>query len=113
MDYYHKPEIDGPALSEARRLMVTLDTVGNPDRGQDPEASLYGLDRVMVHVTSFEEASALCRAYIEENGLGGGNWAGGQVFDERGSEVARISYNGRVWNASPEKERKVTAARSA
>lgn len=48
-------------------------------------------------VSSLAEAARACRRYIEENGLGGGNWAGGQVFAS-GEQIARISYNGRVWD---------------
>ena len=43
-----------------------------------------------------KEASAACRASIEQDDLGGGNWSGGQLF-EVGRQVARVSYHGRVW----------------
>lgn len=49
-----------------------------------------------VAVTSLEEASRVCRTYIEDNELGGGNWTGGDVVDE-GNKIASISYNGRIW----------------
>lgn len=49
-----------------------------------------------VAVTSMEEASRVCREYIESNELGGGNWTGGDVINA-GKKVARISYNGRIW----------------
>lgn len=49
-----------------------------------------------VSVKSFAEAATLCREYIHDNELGAGNWAGGQVFKGT-QQVARISYNGRVW----------------
>ena len=51
-----------------------------------------------VPVASLEDASALCRAFIAEHDLGGGNWSGGLVRDTAtGVVVARVSYNGRVW----------------
>lgn len=50
-----------------------------------------------ITVTTLREASAACTAYINRNGLGGGNWSGGQVFVGK-QQVARVSYNGRVWN---------------
>ena len=37
-----------------------------------------------------------CRPDIEQDDLGGGNWSGGQLF-EAGRQVARVAYNGRVW----------------
>lgn len=49
-----------------------------------------------VTVASLEEASRVCREYIERNELGGGNWTGGDVT-EGGQVIARISYNGRIW----------------
>ena len=39
---------------------------------------------------------AACRAYIEQDDLGGGNWTGGELT-EHGRPVGRVSYNGRVW----------------
>ena len=50
-----------------------------------------------VEVASFEEASAICRAYIEKYHLGAGNWAGGKITDDYGKEIARVSFNGKVW----------------
>ena len=50
-----------------------------------------------VEVASLAEASRACRAYIERNGQGGGNWVGGKVTDDAGRHVADISYNGRAW----------------
>lgn len=49
-----------------------------------------------VNVTSLEEASKVCQEYIGKYDLGGGNWPGGLVFSN-GLKVARISYNGRIW----------------
>lgn len=49
-----------------------------------------------VAVASMEEASRVCREYIESNELGGGNWTGGDVIDG-GETIATISYNGRIW----------------
>jgi len=43
-----------------------------------------------------KDVSTTCRADIEQDDLGGGNWTGGQLF-EAGRQVARVSYNGRVW----------------
>jgi hypothetical protein len=45
-------------------------------------------------------ASNLCRKYIETYNLGDGNWGGnaGLVLDDNQKQIARVSYNGRVWD---------------
>jgi hypothetical protein len=48
-------------------------------------------------IEKIEDATAVCRAYINATGLGGGNWTGGTVSVD-GIPVARVSYNGRIWN---------------
>ncbi len=52
--------------------------------------------KLQVTVLTLADASAICRKYIDDNELGGGNWTGGQVF-EGPTQLARVSYNGRVW----------------
>lgn len=54
---------------------------------------------VLVQVASFLQASVVCHQYIERNRLGGGNWSGGNIFDDKGKRIACVSYNGRVWDA--------------
>jgi hypothetical protein len=52
-------------------------------------------------VADINEASKVARKYIERNGLGGGNWTGGQLFLVLGNkrkEFGRVSYNGRAWD---------------
>lgn len=47
---------------------------------------------------SFEEAQ---RRYIDardESGLGASGFGDGDVMDEMGQSIARISYNGRLWD---------------
>ncbi len=52
-----------------------------------------------VEVDSLSEASLLCRAYIKRCGLCASNWTGGEVKDTLTNQfVARVSYNGRVWD---------------
>lgn len=51
-----------------------------------------------VEVTSWKEASQLCLKYIEDGELGAGNWTGGQITSGKSRiALARVSYNGRVW----------------
>lgn len=78
------------------RMTVSLTSVGNPDHGQDHDAPVYGVEDTTAEVDSLAHASAVCRAWILKNDLGGGNWSGGRVSVD-GKVVARISYNGRVW----------------
>jgi len=50
-----------------------------------------------VSITSFADASETCRKWIDQHGLGGGNWYGGEIYDGTGKQIANVSYNGRVW----------------
>lgn len=52
----------------------------------------------LVEVSTFAEASQECLAYIDRNGLGSGNWTGGQVYSDPDTQIAQVSYNGRVWD---------------
>lgn len=78
---------------------VELSACQNPDfpRRYDLPA------KSTVQVASLREASEVCRRFIEEHALGGGNWAGGRVRDAATGKVAAlVSYNGRVW--TPERD---------
>ena len=79
-------------------LLVKLSSCKNPDFKNDPTKN-YSED---ITVTSLRQAKDACQRFIADNDLGGGNWAGGQVY-ENGEPVAWISYNGRVWDTE-EKE---------
>lgn len=79
-------------------LFVQLDSVGNPDyEDQDPTKPMPDVPTKSVTVQSLSEASAVCRQYLDEHDLGGGNWVGGLVTDKDGTALAEISYNGRIW----------------
>jgi hypothetical protein len=53
-----------------------------------------------VSVASVAQARALCRSVIDTNGLGATQWQGGAI--RRGKrKVARLSYNGRLWEPKP------------
>ncbi|MEO7326483.1 MAG: hypothetical protein ABIW82_16815 [Dokdonella sp.] len=80
-----------------------LATCGNPDHGQDPDAALWGADRDhFIIVNEIADISTAGHAFIEENGLGGGNWFGGDIFDSSGGKVGRLAYNGRIFASDPE-----------
>lgn len=79
------------------KMCVSLSNAGNIDHNQNPHSELCGTLVGTVECASFAEASKLCGMYIDEYGLGGGNWTGGQVY-QNGILIARVSYNGRVWD---------------
>lgn len=82
-------------------MKVVLASVGNPDFRQDPDKPLFGCEpNKTVEVKDMKEARDKCMAFIQENDLGGGNWAGGEIMDEKGKVIAIVSYNGRVWEGS-------------
>lgn len=72
---------------------VTLKAMPNPDFDQYGD---IGVPASRALVQTLRAASKLCRDYIAAWNLGGGNWAGGQVYRD-GDQIAQISYNGRVW----------------
>jgi hypothetical protein len=78
---------------------VVLASRGNPDMGQDERRALPGVKTMIIRVATLDAASSACRLYIEHHDLGGGNWTGGEVKSVRTKDVvAKVSYNGRVWN---------------
>lgn len=80
-------------------ITVKLSSCGNPDHGQNPNDSLS--PEVSIEVATLKGASEICLKYIANWNLGGSNWAGGQVYED-GKQVARVSYNGRVWDMNDE-----------
>ena len=75
--------------------VVKMSSVGNPDFGEDPKKSLS--PKINMPCKSLKECSMHCLKYISMFNLGAGNWTGGQVQVD-GCQVARISFNGRVWD---------------
>lgn len=76
-------------------MTVKLSSVGNPDFRQDPNASQSPAKTV--RVLTLKGAGRVCQSYIADWNLGGGNWTGGQVYKGK-KQIARISYNGRIWD---------------
>lgn len=89
-------------------MLVHLASAANPDfeetsewRGGYQQGGKPGANQWQ-RVGSFEEASQAVQRYIMANGLGGGNWVGGEIVDEATREpVGRVGYNGRVWPPGP------------
>lgn len=53
---------------------------------------------IYFQVLNLNLANVLCQDFIKFYNLGGSNWIGGRIIDEHNNFVARISYNGRVWD---------------
>lgn len=77
------------------QMSVKLSSCGNPDLQQNPNDSLS--PEVHFQVATLKGASLMCVIYIARWSLGGGNWSGGQVYIGN-KQIARVSYNGRVWD---------------
>lgn len=81
----------------ASKFYVFLSNVGNPLLGQNANMPL---PKTLVHkllVHSLLEARTMVLEYIRDGKLGIGNWNGGAVTRQNGSQIAYISYNGRIW----------------
>ena len=81
-------------------LYVLLQSCGNPDMGQNPDEPLYGCEEGRwLRVESLEEAAKECRAFIERNGLGASQWAGGEIRRAQQDDSfieAKVRYSGRI-----------------
>ena len=72
--------------------------VGPPAEYAGPSHLVASLSsREKVTVRTLREAVQRMRRYIETHGLASSEWSGGRVTDPAGKDVARVSYNGRVW----------------
>lgn len=94
--YHTLPGVKGPLFDLYGHYEVLLAARGNPDIGQDPDALPYGAppDRlVSVHLLS--QAKQVVRQFIEGEGLGFSQWAGGDVW-KNGEHQGVIAYNGRL-----------------
>ena len=88
------------AIRTDNKYKVVLENYGNIDYGQNPNRPLPQTKNALIMCTSLGEASKLCLDYINKYDLGSGNWGGnaGIVLDLNNKQVARISYNGRIWD---------------
>ena len=79
-------------------MKVTLSHDANPDIACGYWSEMNRPNNLSVEVSSFEQAGLECRNFIEKYDLGGGNWTGGAVCDDTGKQIAKVSYNGRIWD---------------
>lgn len=75
---------------------MLLRSVGNPDLRQNPDRQVS--PTAVIELRTLAGAGNALRSYVERHDLGGGNLPRTGVF-KGNREVARVSYNGRVWLA--------------
>lgn len=75
--------------------IILLDTVGNPDFGQDGSRRLPGTRPEIAMVGRLEDAPKAVQAYVQRYNLGAGNCPDFQIIQD-GVHIAEISYNGRI-----------------
>lgn len=80
---------------------VVLKSEGNPDFNQYAPISPLQI----LPAQTLEEASIMCKKYIEDWDLGSGNWAGGDIYHPTKGLIAYVSYNGKVWKNLNNRER--------
>lgn len=78
-------------------MIVKLKADPNPDFDKSDHRGHIRIRPQVVEVADYNAASKVCRRFINEHDLGAGNWTGGDVIDG-GALVARVSYDGRVWD---------------
>ena len=78
-------------------MNVKLEAKPNHDYDHSDYRALINIKAHTVKVSSLREASQICRKFIDDNELGGGNWTGGDITDDEGDLIGYVSYNGRVW----------------
>lgn len=68
---------------------------GNPDYGQDPSATPYGVKNTVISAVDVGELQGKVLRWQYENDIGGGNWGYTLVyFNEH--FVGDMSYNGKI-----------------
>lgn len=85
-------------IKGVEKFSVILSSCGNVDYGQNPYEVYNGVVDRIYYADTIEELQKEVRRYIEDNGLGGGNYTGGEVKDKSGKIIGKISYNGRYWD---------------
>jgi hypothetical protein len=75
-------------------MKVYLSAHGNPDHNENPHQPIYST--IVAFADSVEKCQKIVRDFIDDSGIGAGNWTGGAVFDGK-EQVGYISYNSRYW----------------
>jgi hypothetical protein len=81
-----------------RMYKVTLTAVGNPDKGQDPNSPLWGVDQATIKDNHLDALVEKVWDWQIDNGIGAGNWTDPVVM-HNGKRIGTMSYNGRIWES--------------
>ena len=102
-------------MTNYAKYEVVLESKANPDYlyqgslGRVRQELTKNIHKKKVSVITLADAKKLCLRFIADNELGGGNWTGGQVFKfSTKTQVAYISYNGRVWEGKMGSGKEIT-----
>ena len=57
---------------------------------------------IWTRIVNLEMGAKVLETYIKENNLGGSNFYGGAVYNQKGEYVGHYSYNGRFWDTKSE-----------
>ena len=77
-------------------MKVKLEAKPNHDFDGRDYRALVNIKAHWIEISSLKQASEVCSKFIEDHDLGGGNFTGGEVREGE-KIIARVSYNGRVW----------------
>lgn len=91
------PLPDRQPSKNAPAFRAVLKSYGNPDMQQYFDDGVLS-PNVIVFGNSPEEIATKAREYIAKHELGGGNWGSAMIVDQRGQHVARVAYNGSLWD---------------
>lgn len=75
---------------------VTVKAIGNPDKGQDPNRPLYGVEPQTFIMQSIADLRDAVWDWQIDNDIGSGNWLDSPVYKED-QYIGLMSYNGRIW----------------
>lgn len=89
---------DEGSTESASGLVLQLQADPNPDFAPGSHEASIAVPLLLVPVESLGSAQSQALRFIAEHDLGAGNWTGGLVLRD-GQPYARISYNGRIWDA--------------
>ena len=112
-EYRHLITVKADLLKQLKgkedEIVGKLEVVLEAHKSEDYPDRPYPRERKVVPVGSMTEASKVVTKWIDDNQLGASN-VGESIILYNGSPVARVSYNGKVWNMDGQAYSTKTAA---